>query len=218
MSASLSTCVVTIGPTREPIDSMRLISNRSTGELGTQLALQLKENGHPVIALRGLGSTANPEPLQEAGVRVIPFDTTRELQEALENISREQVRGTLFHTAAVSDYFLPGAGPGKIPTAEGTLPLKLEPTPKLLPRMREWFPEAGVIGWKFEAQGHRDDALAAGMRQITACGTRACVVNGPAYGNGFGVLRPSGEIQHLPDRRALCKYLAQSFSKDSSWT
>lgn len=218
MSAPLPTCVVTIGPTREPIDSMRLISNRSTGDLGTLLALSLYRNGHPVIALRGLGSTSDPTPLMEEGIQVIPFDSTRDLQDALEELSREQIRGTLFHTAAVSDYFLPGAEPGKIPTTGGTLSLKLEPTPKLLPRMREWFPEAEVIGWKFEAQGHRDDALAAGMRQITACGTRACVVNGPAYGNGFGVLRASGEIQHLPDRRALCKYLVESFSKDSSLT
>lgn len=212
MPAPLPTCVVTIGPTREPIDAMRLISNRSTGELGTRLALQLKGNGHPVIALRGLGSTADRTPLMDAGIRVVPFDSTAELQEALEGLSHEPIRGTLFHTAAVSDYFLPHPEPGKIPTGGGPLTLTLEPTPKLLPRMREWFPEAGVIGWKFEAQGHREDALAAGMRQIAACGTDACVVNGPAYGDGFGVLSDSGNLTHIGGREALALFLARNAS------
>ena len=44
--------LVTIGPTQEPLDAMRILSNRSTGELGTQLALTLAEAGHRVIALR----------------------------------------------------------------------------------------------------------------------------------------------------------------------
>ena len=208
MSASLPICVVTIGPTREPIDSMRLISNRSTGDLGTHLALSLHGNGHPVIALRGLGSTSDPTPLKEAGIQVIPFDTTQELQEALESISRGQIRGTIFHTAAVSDYFLPDAGAGKIPTDGGTLTLALEPTPKLLPRMTGWFPGAKVIGWKFEAGGTREEALAAGRRQISNCGTHACVVNGPSYGEGFGLLSPDGALLHFADRGALCDHLA----------
>jgi len=202
------TSLVTIGPTREPIDSMRLISNRSTGDLGTLLTLSLHKKGHPVIALRGLGSTSDPTLLEEAGVRVIPFDSTHDLEEALAKLSCEQIRGTIFHTAAVSDYFLPGAGPGKIPTQQGALTLTLEPTPKLLPRMRGWFPGATVIGWKFEAGGTREEALAAGRRQISTCGTHACVVNGPSYGGGFGLLSKEGLLLHFNDRRELCDHLA----------
>lgn len=216
MRDPLPTCIVTIGPTREPLDAMRLISNRSTGELGTLLALTLKQSGHPVIALRGLGSTADPMPMSEAGVRVIPFDTTEELQRALQGLSCEQVRGGLFHTAAVSDYFLPGAGSGKIPTSSGSLTLTLEPTPKLLPRMKDWFPEAAIIGWKFEAGGTREEALAAGGRQITACGTLACVVNGPSYGEGFGILRTGAEPIHCHDRNGLCHRLAEMFASGRS--
>lgn len=202
------TILVTIGPTQEPLDAMRLISNRSTGELGTRLALTLAEAGHRVIALRGTGSTAGLSALNDACHRVIPFTTTENLRHELEKLSSEEQVGAVFHAAAVSDFYLPDAGHGKIPTVKGSITLTLEPTPKLLPKMREWFPSAAITGWKFEASGDRKDALSAGRAQIAACSTDSCVVNGPSYGEGFGVLSAEGTLAHFPDRKVLCVHLA----------
>jgi len=208
MKSQKSTTLVTIGPTQEPLDAMRLISNRSTGELGTLLALKLIESGHSVMALRGTGSTANSSDLAKECERLIPFASTADLKTALENLAAEQLPiSAIFHVAAVSDFYLPGAGIEKIPTSEGPLNLTLEPTPKLLPLMRGWFPAATIIGWKFEASGDRESALAAGRDQLHRCGTDACVVNGPSYGEGFGVLDNSGRLEHLADRESLCGYL-----------
>lgn len=202
------TLIVTIGPTQEPLDAMRILSNRSTGELGTRLASLLACQGHRVIALRGTGSSTPKDPLHHENVRIIPYTTTKELESVLEHLSREEHVEAVFHAAAVNDFYLPNAGSGKIPTSAGSLTLTLEPTPKLLPRMRAWFPSARITGWKFEASGDREMALAAGRSQITACGTHACVVNGPSYGGGFGVLSADGALTHLPDRAALCSHLA----------
>lgn len=202
------TALVTIGPTQEPLDAMRLISNRSTGELGTLLAEEFASQGHQVIALRGTGATASPSPLVHEKIRVIPFNTTEDLRQALEKLSGETKIDAVYHAAAVSDFYLPGAGTGKIPTKEGALRLTLEPTPKLLPKMRGWFPDAAIIGWKFEASGDREAALAAGRAQLAACATDACVVNGPSYGEGFGLLSVKGTLEHLQDRRELCHRLA----------
>jgi len=201
--------LVTIGPTQEPLDAMRLISNRSTGELGTRLALALAEAGHRVIALRGTGATASPKPLDHGQIRVIPFTTTEDLRLALEKLSTEEAIGAVFHAAAVSDFFLPAAGSGKIPSSGGSLTLTLEPTPKLLPMMKSWFPKARITGWKFEASGARDTALAAGRDQIAACDTDACVVNGPSYGEGFGLLSADGGLLHLADQQELCTHLGE---------
>jgi phosphopantothenoylcysteine synthetase/decarboxylase len=203
------TALVTIGPTQEPLDSMRLISNRSTGELGTLLAATLADQGHTIIALRGTGATASPTPLEREKVRVVDFTTTEDLRCCLERLSKEEGIDAIFHAAAVSDFYLPSVGSGKIPTTGGSLTLSLEPTPKLLPRMREWFPSAMIAGWKFEAGGDREEALAAGRAQITTYRTDACVVNGPSYGDGFGVLSKSGALTHLSDRSTLYTFLSQ---------
>jgi phosphopantothenoylcysteine decarboxylase/phosphopantothenate--cysteine ligase len=203
------TVLVTIGPTQEPLDAMRLISNRSTGELGTKLSAELAKQGHTVIALRGIGATAPTTPLDRDNIRVLHFTTTEDLRRQLEKLGAEEKIDAIFHAAAVSDFYLPGAGAGKIPTSGGGLILALEPTPKLLPLLRGCFPAARITGWKFEALGDRDAAVAMGRAQIAACHTDACVVNGPSYGEGFGVLSKTGEFTHLADRRALCSFLAE---------
>lgn len=202
------TILVTIGPTQEPLDSMRLISNRSTGELGTLLVASLADQEHTVIALRGTGATAPSTPLERDNVRLLPFTTTEDLRRQLEKLGAEEKIDAIFHAAAVSDFYLPGAGSGKIPTSGGALTLTLEPTPKLLPLLRGWFPAARITGWKFEASGNRDAAVAMGRAQITACHTDACVVNGPSYGEGFGVLTNAGELAHFSDKSELCAHLA----------
>ena len=207
--------LITIGPTQEPLDAMRLISNRSTGELGTLLATTLADQGHTIIALRGTGATASPTPLERENIRVVSFTTTEDLRSRLESLSKEETIDAIFHASAVSDFYLPSGGSGKIPTSSGSLTLTLEPTPKLLPRMREWFPNSIIIGWKFEAGGDREEALAAGRNQIVACHTDACVVNGPSYGDGFGVLTKSGELTHLPDRSALFEFLESAFQRQA---
>ena len=208
--------IVTLGPTQEPLDAMRLISNRSTGDLGIKLALHLQKSGHHTTVLRSSGATADQSDLLKQCTRVIPFTTTEDLKTALEALSSEGDVEAIFHAAAVSDFYLPGAGTGKIPSKEGSLTVTLEPTPKLLPRMRGWFPEARITGWKFEAAGDgnrdRDAAVAAGRSQIASCRTDSCVVNGPSYGEGFGVLDKSGELTHLADRTALCGFLTNSLS------
>jgi phosphopantothenoylcysteine decarboxylase/phosphopantothenate--cysteine ligase len=211
--------LVTLGPTQEPLDAMRIISNRSTGELGTKLALKLIECGHHVITLRGAGSTFPITPLLEKGGRVIPFTTTENLRVQLTKLAQEESIDAVFHAAAISDFYLPGGGSGKIPTSNGSLHLTLETTPKLLPLMSGWFPRAKVTGWKFESSDILDckntlpsieKALNAGASQISKCGIHACVVNGPSYGSGFGVLGKSGTLTHLDDRDALCDFLVKN--------
>jgi phosphopantothenoylcysteine decarboxylase/phosphopantothenate--cysteine ligase len=203
------TILVTIGPTQEPLDAMRILSNRSTGALGTRLAVAFAQSGHRVVALRGTGSTANPLDLHHAGISIIPFTTTEELRQALKQTSKTEKIDAIFHAAAVSDFIFPDAGTGKMSTTLGSLTLTLEPTPKILPLLREWFPKAGIVGWKFEASGNKEEAFAAARAQITRCHTDGCILNGPSYGEGFGILGKDGSLEHLPDHEALTRFLLQ---------
>ena len=201
------TILVTIGPTQEPLDAMRILSNRSTGNLGTSLSVAFAKKGHRVIALRGIGATAETHELVRLGATIVPFTTTEELRSLFEKISKTESINAVFHAAAVSDFYFPDSGNGKIPTSLGSLTLTLQPTPKLLPLLREWFPEAVIIGWKFEAAGNRDEYLAIARNQIVKNRTDGCVLNGPAYGEGFGFVKKEGELHHLSDSDSLCCFL-----------
>jgi len=98
---------------------------------------------------------------------------------------------------------------GKIATREdkGTLLAELIPTPKVLAELRQWFPKGRLVGWKYEVDGKRPAVLRKAEKQIAECLTDACVANGPAYGDGFGLVKSEGETKHLGDKRALFKTL-----------
>jgi phosphopantothenoylcysteine synthetase/decarboxylase len=204
--ASPMNCIVTAGPTYEPLDDVRRLTNFSTGRLGTELANYLAARGHKVVLL--IGETAVYAGERKAQ-RVEFFTTTADLRHKLKALSAKKVDG-IFHAAAASDFvfgrvFEPGeAGKlsqikdaKKISTRQGKLLVELLPTPKILPELRGWFPKSKIVGWKFEADGRRDDAIAAARSQITECSTDLCVVNGPAYGEGFGIIGGKGAPGHL---------------------
>jgi hypothetical protein len=87
--------------------------------------------------------------------------------------------------------------------------MTLEPAEKILPRLRALFPAARIVGWKYELDGTRADALAKGLEQMAACGTDACVVNGAVWGPGFGFVEPGREPVPMADKPALCAFLSR---------
>jgi phosphopantothenate---cysteine ligase (CTP) len=198
-------CIVTAGPTYEPLDEVRRLTNFSTGRLGTELANYLAARGHKVVLF--IGETAVYTGERKAS-RVETFSTTADLRDKLKALSAKKVDG-IFHAAAVSDFavgriFEPDeAGKlteikgKKISTRRGKLLVELLPTAKIIAVLRGWFPKAKLVGWKFEADGKRAEALAAAQKQIAECNTDLCVVNGPAYGEGFGIIGAKGAPGHL---------------------
>ncbi|MEI9999647.1 MAG: phosphopantothenoylcysteine decarboxylase [Verrucomicrobiota bacterium] len=204
--------VITSGPSYEPIDQVRRLTNSSTGELGTLLAESFAEAGHSVVCFRAVASTFAP-PLWP--VEVIPFATNDDLEEGLVRLPAREEVGAVFHAAALCDFKVKAifdqegvaACGNKVSSRTGKLQLTLEPVPKLITSLRRLFPASILIGWKFELDGAPADVETRGRRQIDECLTDACVLNGKAYGNGFGVISRAGEMIHLPDKPALCTFL-----------
>lgn len=205
-------CIVTAGPTYEPLDDVRRLTNFSTGRLGTELANFLAARGHKVTLLVGELATYSGERRVE---QIQIFSTTADLRAKLKGLASRRVNA-VFHAAAVSDFAfgkiwlrMPSGemtefkSAKKISTREGKLLVELSPTPKILAELHGWFPRARIVGWKFEADGTRGDALNAAKQQIADCGTNVCVINGPAYGEGFGVLLSNNKAAHLPHAPAL---------------
>ncbi len=219
-------CIVTAGPTYEPLDEVRRLTNFSTGKLGTDLASHLADHGHKVTLLRGYYATyEKPTMVRE----VIPFTTTLDLHDHLKQLSQNRP-DAVFHAAAVNDFtfgqvwqrgdslnsasesapskqLIPVAA-GKIPTRQPGLLVELKPVVKILPCLRAWLPQAILVGWKYELDGNRADALDKGWRQIEECQTNYCVVNGRAYGEGFGLLSAERAVRHLENADLLKVALA----------
>ena len=213
-------CIVTVGPTYEPLDDVRRLTNFSTGRLGSELVNFLTEQGHEVILLIGQQATFRGE---RHAQQVQTFSTTADLRDRLRTFDGGKV-DAVFHAAAVSDFTfgkvwsrsqagdLRELKSGKISTRQGTLLAELLPTSKIISELRDWFPTALLVGWKFEVDGHRADVIRLAEKQLTDCRTDACVANGRAYGAGFGLVRRDSCI-HLSDTRALFEALGNLLAR-----
>jgi phosphopantothenoylcysteine synthetase/decarboxylase len=210
-------CIVTAGPTYEPLDAVRRLTNSSTGRLGSELARHLAALGHEITLL--LGEQA-PYRTEFTGLKVVTFGTAADLGAKLHRFSEGGI-GAVFHAAAVSDFAfgqVSARGPGgelktvrsgKFSTRQGVLLAELVPTQKIIGRLREWFPAAKLVGWKFEVEGGREDVIRLGKAQIRENKTDACVLNGPAYGEGFGILQANAGFEHVETISLLYERLAE---------
>ena len=204
--------IVTTGPSYEPIDDVRRLTNFSTGELGVLLANQLAREGHEVFCLRGISAT-HPGALE--GCRHLPFTTNDDLLAQLTRLSREKQFNAVFHVAALCDFkvkTIENAEGGKLDSAKidsrtDSLTLHLEPARKLIGELRTLFPQSILVGWKYELAGSRSDALAKAWRQLRENRTDACVLNGRAWGDGFALCTPPDQIRELKDKADLAQFL-----------
>ena len=214
-------CVVTAGPTYEPLDEVRRLTNFSTGRLGSELVNFFAARGHNVTLLIGQQATFRGE---RQAHEVQTFTTTSDLQTRLEALASEPI-DAVFHAAAVNDFMfgkiwlrspqgnLTEIQSGKISTRQGTLLAELVPTPKIIAQLRHWFPKATLVGWKFEVDGDRPGVIRLAEKQVAECLTDACVANGAAYGPGFGLVKRGGDWAHLADMTALFEALEQLVRK-----
>ena len=219
-------CVVTAGPTYEPLDEVRRLTNFSTGRLGSELASFLVARGHKTTLLLGELATFRGETQVH---HIQTFSTTADLQERLRELASQGV-DAIFQAAAVSDFTfgkiwvrspkgdLTEIKSGKIATEKGTLMAELVPTEKVLPKLRLWCPKAKIIGWKYEVDGDRARIVNLAEKQISDSQTDACVANGPAYGKGFGLVQRGGDCLHLKDMPALFEALASFIRTQSAAT
>ena len=208
--------IVTCGPSFEPIDEVRRLTNFSTGELGALLAEQLGVAGHEVFCLKCSGAT-HPGPAPGPGCLVRRFDTNDDLLALLREISSAHGIGAVFHAAALCDYRVAAvrddAGnacqSAKIASRSGALTLQLEPATKVIHELRPLFPRSLLVGWKYELAGTRDEALAKACGQLIEARTDLCVLNGRAAGEGFSVCGGADAVSQWPTKTALCAELVR---------
>lgn len=146
--------LVTAGGTREPIDDARVIANTSTGRLGARIADAAAAAGHEVRLLHGALAVRPASPRVDCEV----FDASADLARLLDRHAPRSE--AIIHAAAVSD-FVPLRAPGKIPSDQPELLLRLVRAPKLVDRLRELAPDAVLVGFKLGSGGDEAALVAA---------------------------------------------------------
>jgi phosphopantothenate---cysteine ligase (CTP) len=197
--------LITCGPASEAIDSVRRVTNHSTGALGADLATALATSGHEVLCLRGTGATAPPP---EPPVAVKPFFGNSELEILLAGEAGNH--DVVLHLAALADFLpsqvetesgaFPASKAGKIRSDSKEMVVRFLRAPKLISNLRTWFPRAHIIGWKYEVEGDEPGILLLGKRQIEQNRLDATVLNGPAVGERMIYLPADGASQTFPGR------------------
>jgi phosphopantothenoylcysteine decarboxylase/phosphopantothenate--cysteine ligase len=139
------TLLITAGPTEEPLDPVRFISNRSSGKMGYALAQAAAGRGARVILVSG--PVQLPEP---AGVQVIHVRTAAEMRNAvMEHLGEASI---IVKSAAVADYHLSRVPEHKVKKTSARMSLDLDPTPDILAELGQKKGDRLLIGFAAETE------------------------------------------------------------------
>lgn len=174
--------LVTAGGTREPLDPVRFLGNRSTGRQGVAVAVAAAARGAAVTLL-----SANLEVEPPPGVTVLRVSTTLELEQALRDHSGSA--DVIVMAAAVADYRPEQVEDRKIAKEErgDRLELTLVRNPDLLRGLVERKPAGQmIVGFAAETEPDREALVARGRAKLARKGCDYLVVNGVGWNEGFG--------------------------------
>jgi phosphopantothenoylcysteine decarboxylase / phosphopantothenate---cysteine ligase len=188
--------LVTGGPTQEPLDPVRFITNRSSGKMGYALAKGARRRGAEVILI--MGPTLLPIPRSD--IEVIPVRTAEEMRKAV--FDRLEGCTVVIKTAAVSDYRPKAVGDQKLKKSESSCSLELERTLDILAELGKQKGNRVLVGFAAETE----NLFANAQKKLVEKNLDLIVMNDVTKpGAGFGVdtnqvkiLYASGEIRDLP--------------------
>jgi phosphopantothenoylcysteine decarboxylase/phosphopantothenate--cysteine ligase len=187
------TVVVTAGPTREPLDPVRYLTNRSSGKMGYAIAEAAAQRGAEVILISGPVNIPAP-----AGVRLVPVNTAVEMRDAV--MAHLPSASVIIKAAAVADYHLSVVPEHKLKKTAARLSLELEPTPDILAEVGRNKGDRLLIGFAAETENLFEEA----RRKLTTKNCDMVVANLVGRDNsGFEselndvyLVTRSGEPQH----------------------
>jgi phosphopantothenoylcysteine decarboxylase/phosphopantothenate--cysteine ligase len=159
------TLLVTAGPTREKIDPVRYITNRSSGKMGYAIAEAAQRRGARVLLVSGPVAIAAP-----AGVELLRVETAEEMRQAVLRLLPES--SIVIMTAAVGDYRLKTPAEQKI-KRRGPMTLELDATADILAEVSALRAGQTVVGFAAETQ----DVLENARKKLTTKQLDAIVVN-----------------------------------------
>jgi len=144
------TILITAGPTREMIDPVRYLTNRSSGRMGYAMAEAALRRGARVLLVSGPTSITTP-----GAAEVTRVESTEEMRDAVLNLLPQA--SIVIKTAAVADYRPKAAASQKI-KGKGSMTLELEATPDILQELRLRKTDQIVVGFAAETENVLENA------------------------------------------------------------
>jgi len=145
------TILITAGPTQEPIDPVRFLSNRSSGKMGYALAEAATARGAHVVLISGPVNLAPPH-----GVETVPVRTAVEMRDKV--FERLGPATIVVKAAAVADFHVANAPAQKIKKTAARISLELDPTPDILAELGRKKGDRLLIGFAAETQNLQQEA------------------------------------------------------------
>jgi phosphopantothenoylcysteine decarboxylase/phosphopantothenate--cysteine ligase len=209
--------VITAGPTREPLDPVRFITNRSSGKQGYALAEALTALGAEVTLVSGPVHLETP-----SGVKRVDVETAKQMHDA--TLTALASADLLIGAAAVADYRAAETAPEKIKKSGETMTLKLERNPDIIADARQQYPHKFIVGFAAETEKLAEHAREKLLRKKLDLIAANWVGNGRAFDrddNTLHVYWADGERTLGPgDKRdvadALARLIAERYQSRSN--
>jgi phosphopantothenoylcysteine decarboxylase/phosphopantothenate--cysteine ligase len=198
------TVLITAGPTQEPLDPVRYLTNRSSGKMGYALAEAAARRGARVVLVSGPVALAEPK-----GIEVIQVRTAAEMRKAVMDRLAEAT--IIIKAAAVADYHRTDPPKQKVKKTATRLSLELDPTPDILAEVGRKKGDRLLVGFAAETENLIDEA----RRKLTSKNCDMVVANLVAQ-QGIGFESDENEVtlvlstgENIPIRRAAKSAIAQ---------
>ena len=145
--------LITAGPTREPIDTVRFISNRSSGKMGFSIAKQVKNYGGNVDLITG------PVSLDDISqINTIKIETALEMDKEIDILLNKKQYNYIFMVAAIADYKATNIENKKIKSSSKILDIRFKKNPDILKKISK-NNNAKIIGFALETNNGEENAL-----------------------------------------------------------
>lgn len=189
------TILITAGPTQEPIDPVRILTNRSTGKMGYALAEVARDRGAEVILISG--PTHLPVP---NGVQFQSVETAQEMRDAVFEVFQKAT--VVIKAAAVTDYRPTSVGKAKIKKGREPLQWQMERTPDILAELGSQKGCKILVGFAAETDHLQENAQAKlkakNLDLIAANNVTETGAGFGSYTNRVLILDREGNVEDLP--------------------
>ena len=163
--------LMTAGPTIEKIDSIRIITNQSSGKTGTLLASELVSAGAKVTLIYGPGTSETPK-----GAKIIRVNSVDEMNKAVKECLKEKFDIAIM-SAAASDYVVKNTTSSKIKSDKKEINVKLVKAPKIIDLIKNKQKDIFLVGFKAETDISKKELVNSAKKKLKESNANLIIAN-----------------------------------------